>query len=70
VKLHQHPYQEVFIILEGSVTYTVGADTVQAKAGQIIIAPANTPHAFTNSGATQLRQIDIHLNKQFITEWL
>lgn len=70
VRLHQHPYQELFIIQEGSATYTVGAETLEAKAGQIVIVPPETPHKFVNSGAGPLRQVDIHLSKQFITHWL
>ncbi len=70
VRLHQHPYQEVFIIQEGIATYTVGTTTLEARAGQIILAPADTPHKFVNSGTGPLRQVDIHLSKRFITRWL
>jgi len=70
VRLHQHPYQEIFIIQEGVATYTVGAATLEARAGQIIIGPADTPHKFINSGEGRLRQVDIHLSKRFITKWL
>jgi mannose-6-phosphate isomerase-like protein (cupin superfamily) len=28
------------------------------------------PHKFVNSGAGPLRQIDIHANDRFVTEWL
>jgi len=70
VRLHQHPYQEVFVIQEGHATFTIGTERVEAHSGQIIIVPGGVPHKFTNSGDRQLRQVDIHLNKQFITEWL
>ena len=70
VRLHQHPYQEIFIIQEGAATFTVGTTTLEARAGQIIVAPADTPHKFVNSGEGKLRQVDIHLSKRFITEWL
>ena len=70
VRLHQHPYQELFIIQEGVATYVVGTTTLQARAGQIIIAQAYTPHQFVNSGEGKLRQVDIHLSKRFITQWL
>ena len=29
-KLHRHPYQEVFEVQEGSVTFTAGDDVVEA----------------------------------------
>jgi mannose-6-phosphate isomerase-like protein (cupin superfamily) len=70
VRLHKHPYQEIFIIQEGMATYIVGTTRLEARAGQIIIAPAETPHKFVNSGEGKLRQVDIHLSKRFITQWL
>lgn len=69
-RLHKHPYEEVFIILVGQATFTVGSESLEATAGQILIAPRDTPHKFVNSGAGPLRQIDIHASKRFITEWL
>jgi mannose-6-phosphate isomerase-like protein (cupin superfamily) len=69
-RLHRHPYEEVFIIQEGSATYTIGSAAVEASAGQIVIAPANVPHKFVNSGTARLRQVDIHHSPRFITEWL
>jgi mannose-6-phosphate isomerase-like protein (cupin superfamily) len=70
VRLHKHPYKEVFIIQEGVSTFTVGSETLEAQAGQIIIAPANVPHKFVNSGSGRLKQIDIHVSKKIVTEWL
>jgi mannose-6-phosphate isomerase-like protein (cupin superfamily) len=70
VRLHKHPYQEIFILQEGSATFTVGSTTLEAKAGQIVLAQAGLPHKFVNSGEGQLRQIDIHQSQRIITEWL
>lgn len=68
--LHRHPYPEIFIVQEGTAMFTVGAATMAATAGQILIAPAGVPHKFINTGSGPLRQIDIHLNDRFETEWL
>ena len=70
VRLHKHPYEEIFIIQEGIATFTVGSATLEARGGQIIIVPAEVPHKFMNLSDQPLRQIDIHVNKQFITDWL
>lgn len=70
IRLHKHPYKEIFIIQEGVATFTVGSETLEAHAGQIIIVPADMPHKFMNLSDRQLKQIDIHVNKEFITEWL
>ncbi|HSK99379.1 MAG TPA: cupin domain-containing protein [Rubrobacteraceae bacterium] len=58
--LHTHPYEEIFIMLEGDATFTVGDATIEASAGQIVVAPAGVPHKFVNSGSGPLRQVDIH----------
>lgn len=70
VRLHKHSYVEIFIIQEGSVTFTVGSTALQGKAGQVVIVPAGLPHKFINSGEGPLRQIDIHQSPQIVTEWL
>jgi mannose-6-phosphate isomerase-like protein (cupin superfamily) len=69
-RLHKHPYEEVFVVLEGRATFTVGSTVLEASAGQIVVAPAATPHKFINAGEGPLRQIDIHASERFITQWL
>src|SRR5437899_2341787 len=64
--LHTHPYVEVIFMVEGCATITLGDETCEAKAGGIVVVPANTPHRFVNSGETVLRQIDIHSSPKFI----
>jgi mannose-6-phosphate isomerase-like protein (cupin superfamily) len=58
--LHTHPYEEIFVTLEGKATFTVGDATIEVSAGQIVVAPAGVPHKFVNSGSGPLRQVDIH----------
>ena len=58
--LHTHPYEEVFVTLEGNATFTVGDKTIEVGAGQIVVAPADVSHKFVNSGTGPLRQVDIH----------
>ncbi len=69
-KLHKHSYAEIFFIIEGESTFTDGTDSRVVKAGEVVIAPADQPHAFVNSGESRLRQIDVHLSPHFETEWL
>ena len=68
--LHRHPYEETFIVQDGEARFTVGESTIDASAGQIVIAPAGTPHKFVNTGSTPLRQINIHPVPGMETEWL
>jgi mannose-6-phosphate isomerase-like protein (cupin superfamily) len=69
-RLHRHAYEEVFIVLEGQATFTAGSDTIEARAGQVLIVQPGVPHKFINSGSGRLRQIDIHASDRFVTEWL
>ncbi len=69
-KLHRHPYVELLIVLEGTARFDDGTSTRDVGAGELAIVDANQPHAFTNAGPGPLRQVDVHLSPEFITEWL
>jgi mannose-6-phosphate isomerase-like protein (cupin superfamily) len=68
--LHRHAYDEIFVLLEGSATFTVGEETVNAVAGDVVVGPANIPHKFVSNGPGVLRQVDIHATETILTEWL
>lgn len=68
--LHKHPYEELFLVLEGEVTFLAGEKEAQAGPGDVVVVPPETPHAFTNTGEGRLRQVDIHVSPEFSTEWL
>lgn len=70
IRLHKHPYQEIFIVQEGVSTFVVDSDMLEARTGQMIIVPANVPHKFINASDRQLKQIDIHVSREFVTDWL
>jgi mannose-6-phosphate isomerase-like protein (cupin superfamily) len=65
--LHTHPYEETFVIHEGSATFVVGADTVEAEPEMIIVVPPETPHSFI-AGPDGLRSVNIHGNDRMIQE--
>jgi mannose-6-phosphate isomerase-like protein (cupin superfamily) len=68
--LHRHEYTEVFVVLEGQATFTVGDEQQVVSAGEAAVAPAGVAHRFVNSGPGRLLQVDIHQNDHFVTEWL
>jgi mannose-6-phosphate isomerase-like protein (cupin superfamily) len=70
VGLHRHPYPEVFFVLEGEAVFDDGTTEVTVASGHVVIVPANQEHGFTNASDAPLRQIDVHLSGQFMTEWL
>ena len=42
---HTSPYDATVHILEGEALLTIGGKPVRVKAGQLVIMPANVPHA-------------------------
>ncbi len=57
---HTHPYTEIFVIEQGEGRYQVGSTFIDAAGGDIVIVPANAPHAFINSGPGLLKHVAIH----------
>jgi mannose-6-phosphate isomerase-like protein (cupin superfamily) len=68
--LHQHPYEEVFVVHEGEATFRMGDEERVVRGGEVVVVPPDTPHAFTNTGNGPLKQVDIHVSPRFVTEWL
>jgi mannose-6-phosphate isomerase-like protein (cupin superfamily) len=68
--LHKHAYAELFFVLDGQATFTDGVEDRVVREGEVVIVSSDQPHAFVNSGPTRLRQIDVHLNARFVTDWL
>jgi mannose-6-phosphate isomerase-like protein (cupin superfamily) len=69
-RLHRHPYDETWIVLEGSLTFHSGDEVVTAETGDIVIVPPGMPHKFTNNGPGRSSLVCIHANPTFVTEWL
>jgi mannose-6-phosphate isomerase-like protein (cupin superfamily) len=69
-RLHRHLYDETWIVQEGRVQVWIGEETGEAGAGDIVVAPPNTPHRFTNVGQDVARLICIHASATVSTEWL
>ncbi len=56
-KLHKHPYEEVFVVQEGNVTFTAGEEVIVARGGQVVVVPAGVPHKFVNSGVGRILKL-------------
>ncbi len=46
VPLHHHPNEQISYILKGAVEVTVAGVQHRVSAGELIVLPANVPHAF------------------------
>ena len=65
-RLHVHPYDETFIIIEGRARFFVGETTLDAGKGEVVSGPAGVPHRFENLGPGRLQTIDIHHSPKWI----
>lgn len=59
-RLHVHPYDETFIVVEGRARFHVGDEVIEAVAGEIVFGPKGVPHRFENLGPGRLQTFDIH----------
>jgi mannose-6-phosphate isomerase-like protein (cupin superfamily) len=66
--LHRHPYDELFIIRAGRARFTIGDEAIEARAGDVLVAPAGVPHRFENIGPGRLETTDIHASPELIQE--
>ena len=65
-KLHVHPYDETFVVMEGRARFFVGDEVIEASAGEIVFGPRGLPHRFENMGPGRLQTIDIHHSPRWI----
>ena len=69
-RLHKHPYDETWVVIDGDLTFQAGDQHHQAGPGDIVIVPPDTPHKFTHNGPGRVHLVCIHANPTFVTEWL
>jgi len=65
-RLHVHPYDETFVVIQGRARFFVGDAAIEASAGEVVLGPAGVPHKFENLGPGRLQTIDIHHSQQWI----
>jgi mannose-6-phosphate isomerase-like protein (cupin superfamily) len=65
-RLHVHPYDETFVVIEGRARFYVGDTVLDASAGEVVFGPAGVPHKFENLGPGRLQTIDIHHSPTWI----
>ncbi len=67
---HRHPYEETFVVQEGSVRFEVDGEALDAQAGEIVVVPAGAVHRFTATGDGLLRFVSIHPVPEMSQEFL
>jgi mannose-6-phosphate isomerase-like protein (cupin superfamily) len=72
---HAHPEDDVFYVLEGTMSFLVGDEWVDASAGSFVVAPGGVTHDFENRGDVRAGALNVSAPGNFeeampaISEW-
>ena len=72
---HSHPPDDVFYVVEGTMTFLVRDEWVDAPAGSFVLVPGGVTHAFQNRGDVRAGVLNISTPGDFephmtsISEW-
>jgi quercetin dioxygenase-like cupin family protein len=72
---HSHPEDDVFYVIEGTMTILVGERWIDAVKGSFVLAPAGVTHDFVNRGETRAGVLNFSYPGNFeqhmpgIVEW-
>lgn len=56
---HHHPHEQMGIVLEGELTFTIGDETKICRAGDTYLIPSDVTHGVTVSAASPAKVIDV-----------
>lgn len=65
---HRHPYEEIFVILQGKIEIIVADEMCIVEHGNIVVVPLNTWHEFKNRSDYPALMINIHPVPRMIQE--
>jgi mannose-6-phosphate isomerase-like protein (cupin superfamily) len=58
---HVHADEDdAFYILDGVMTFTLGAETIIATPGTFVLVPPGVEHGFANRGEVPVRMLNVH----------
>ena len=72
---HSHPEDDVFYVIEGTMTFLVGERWIEAPRGSFVLAPAGTTHDFENRSPARAGVLNLSYPGTFeqpmpsIVEW-
>jgi mannose-6-phosphate isomerase-like protein (cupin superfamily) len=62
---HQHEEDDVFYVLEGTMSFFVGGEWIDASKGSLVIAPGGTPHDFENRTSQRAGALNVSVPGDF-----
>jgi mannose-6-phosphate isomerase-like protein (cupin superfamily) len=72
---HSHEEDDVFFVIEGTMSFLVGGKWFDAPKGSFVVAPGGTPHDFENRSAKRAGALNVSVPGDFephmegIAEW-
>jgi mannose-6-phosphate isomerase-like protein (cupin superfamily) len=72
---HKHPEDDIFFVIEGTMSFFVGGAWTDAPKGSLVIAPGGTEHDFENRTAKRAGALNLSVPGNFepemsgIAEW-
>jgi mannose-6-phosphate isomerase-like protein (cupin superfamily) len=69
VPWHNHPQEEVYVVLEGSGEMCVGTERQTVCAGQAVYIPPHEFHQLTNTGKAPLKMIYCYAPTGDVAHW-
>ncbi|PPK65430.1 cupin domain-containing protein [Actinokineospora auranticolor] len=67
---HRHPYDELFVITEGTVVLEADGEIFEATPDDVCVVPAGVPHAFHGSPQGRVKMVNIHAAAKVVTEFV
>lgn len=62
---HQHEEDDVFFVIEGTLSFFVGGEWIDAPKGSLVIAPGDTPHDFENRTGKRAGMLNVSVPGDF-----
>ena len=56
---HQHPEDDVFYVIAGTVHVRIADEWFEASAGSFVLVPGDTPHDFENRSAERAGMLNV-----------
>ena len=56
---HSHPEDDVFYVLDGTMSVMVGTEWTEASAGSFVLVPGNVTHDFENRGSERAGMLNV-----------
>ena len=72
---HSHPEDDVFYVIEGTMSFLIGDRWIDAPNGSFVLAPAGVTHDFENRSSSPAAVLnlsipgDFEMNMPAIVEW-